>query len=148
LRRSFKVATVFTGAAALAGGGGPAALAATQAAVPQPAYTAEECGANDGGVSHWVHLYYPNDDHPAECLGGTTTSHAVGAIVASFCPGNNSGFFTASYNGVEIDTVTGSPERFGWIGGDGRVGVSYYTQHSKVNIKTITINGDKGEATC
>jgi hypothetical protein len=72
MRRSFKLATVFTGAAALAGGYGPTALAATtQATEVHPDIgPARECLANNGGVSNWVHLYYPNDDHPAMCIGG------------------------------------------------------------------------------
>jgi hypothetical protein len=100
MRRSFKVATVFTGAAALAGEYGPTALAATTAVHPD--FTVQECGANDDGVSNWVHLYYPADDHPAECIGGATSYHSERGTIASFCPGNN-----FHLTGITIDTWSG-----------------------------------------
>jgi hypothetical protein len=139
MRRSFKVATVFTGTAALAGGFGPTALAATaQPAAVHPDYTAKECGANNDGVSHWVHLYYPNDDHPAECLGGKTTNHAVNATVASFCPGNNYGHFSGSVNGIKYADV-------GFNASSPRGPIYGYQEF---HITQITISGDRGVATC
>jgi hypothetical protein len=95
MRRSFKLATAFTGVAALSGGYGPTALAATTpAAAVHPDIGNRVCGANNGGVSNWVHLYYPNNNHPAECFGGAGGT-PVNATIASFCPGNNNGDFLA-----------------------------------------------------
>jgi hypothetical protein len=98
MKRSFKLATVFTGAGALTGVFAPAALAApaNTAAVAKPDIgPAKECGANNGGVSNWVHLYYPNNDHPAECIGGAGTL-PVKATIRSFCAGNNNGYVTGN----------------------------------------------------
>lgn len=92
MKRSFRVATVFTGAAALAGGFGPTALAATAL---QPNITNQICGANDKGVSKWLHLFYPNDDHPAECFHETGLAPAKGTI-HSFCPGSTSGWISGT----------------------------------------------------
>jgi hypothetical protein len=93
MRRSFQVATIFTGVAALAGGFGPAAHAATN------------------GVSKWLHLYYPNNDHPAECFHGTGTTSAD-ATIQAFCAGSTSGYIfghlTASGNGFAVHYGRGS----------------------------------------
>jgi hypothetical protein len=144
MRRSFKVATVFTGAAALAGGYGPAALAATtQATAVHPDVTFQECGANDDGVSNWVHLYYPADDHPAECIGGATSNHAVSATIASFCPGNNNGWFDASVDGNPLS----SPIYF--YAGSGRHSTAWWTGgYPEVHVYKITIKNWAGEAKC
>jgi len=134
MRRSFKVATVFTGAAALAGGFGPTALAATaQPAAVHPDYTAKECGPNNGGVSHWVHLYYPNDDHPAECIAGPASNHTVNATVASFCPGNNVGHFYGSANGHKV----ASP--FYFSSNEGRHSMNWWTGFPEFHISKITM---------
>jgi hypothetical protein len=143
MRRSFKVATVFTGAAALAGGYGPTALAATtQATAVRPDLTVQDCGANDDGVSTWVHLYYPADDHPAVCIGGSTSYHPVSATIASFCPGNNNGSFEASVDGNVLSTVyfyanSGRHTAAWWTGG-----------YPEVHIFRITIKNWTGEAKC
>ena len=98
MKRSFKLATVFTGAGAAAGLLAPAAMAApthaTTATRPDIG-KAKECGANNGGVSHDVHLYYYRDDHPAECLGGMGYESLAGTIY-SLCPGTNYGRIFAS----------------------------------------------------
>jgi hypothetical protein len=89
MRRSFKAATVFAGTAVLTGGFAPAAHAAT--------VTTEICGANDtGGISHWLHLFYPNDDHPAECVHGSGDVPAKGTITA-YCAGGTSGWLFGKY---------------------------------------------------
>jgi hypothetical protein len=141
LRRSFKVATVFTGAAALAGGYGPTALAATaQTTAVHPDIANQECGANDDGISNWVHLYYPNDDHPAECYHGAGSTPA-GATIASFCPGNNKGEVFGSVDGVT------SPFPFG--AGDGRHPVSWYDGYAgNYHVTGIYIIGWSGDAKC
>jgi hypothetical protein len=115
MKRSFKAATVFAGVGAATAIFAPAALAA-----PMHAATAtkpdigpwRECGANNGGVSNWVHLYYPNDDHPAECVGGAGNLNAA-ATIYSFCPGNNNGFIYGSHS-------------FSFNAGHGRKHVSAY----------------------
>jgi hypothetical protein len=107
MRRSFKLATAFTGVTALAGGFGPAALAA-------PAHHSgkihnAECGANDDGVSNQVHLYYPNDDHPAECF-ASAGQVTVDTTIASFCAGNNNGsFYRASAPAFPVPFKQSSP---------------------------------------
>jgi hypothetical protein len=90
MRRSFRVATVFTGVAAITGGLGPTALAATTKTAAPEATTTTVCGANTGGVSRWLHVFYPNNDHPAECTHGSGFELATGTITA-FCPGGTRG---------------------------------------------------------
>jgi hypothetical protein len=148
MRRSFKVATAFTGVAALAGGVGPTALATTTYHV-RPAFKVQQCGANNGGVSNWVHLYYPHNDHPAECIAGPAKNQAVNATVASFCSGNNYGSFYGSYNG----TKGLGPYFFGGPGG--KLPIKFWTaSHNRVffyspfHISRITITGWSGRGTC
>ena len=116
MRRSFRAATVFTGTAAIAGGFGPTALAATA----RPAFnsiTNVVCGANNGGLSHWVHLFYPNNDHPAECFGREGDVPAK-ATIASLCPGNNNGSIAGS-----VDTF---PDAIPLTAGAGRHPISHF----------------------
>lgn len=146
MRRSFKVATAFTGVAALAGGAGPTALAATTQHV-LPAFKVQQCGANNGGVSNWVHLYYPNDDHPAECIAGPAHSNPVNATIYSFCPGNNFGQFFGSFDGIK----NVGPFPFG--AGSPRAHIGNWAQASGIqftpfHISRITIAGDSGHARC
>jgi hypothetical protein len=134
MRRAFKLATVFTGAAAIAGGYGPAALAATTQAATIPH---QECGANNGGISNWVHLYYPNDDHPAECFHGTGGS-STRTTIASFCPGNNFGYF----DGI------GTPVR-AFFGGQGRHPVSYwFSRPGDLRSTDMTMSFWSGHSKC
>ncbi len=86
------MATVFTGAAAITAGLGPVAFAA-QNATPAGVNGPEVCGANTGGISHWLHLFYPNDDHPAECV-RTPLSDFIPAkgTITAYCPGSTNGF--------------------------------------------------------
>jgi hypothetical protein len=99
MKRSFKAATVFAGMSAMTGMFAPAALAApthTTAPAKPDIGPWRECGANNGGVSTWVHVYYPHDDHPAECIGGKGETAGY-ATMASFCPGNNNGSAIATH---------------------------------------------------
>ena len=149
MRRSFKVATAFTGVAALAGGAGPAALAA-----PTPhmraAFKVQQCGANNGGISNWVHLYYPHDDHPAECIAGPATNQAVNATVASFCAGNNFGSFYGSVSGHK------GMGPYELSAGEGRHPIGWYLRNKRIDfdpiysfhISRITISRWTGHATC
>ena len=119
MRRSFRTATIFTGAGALAGAFGPLAFAAPAgAAAAAPATIKnQECLANNGGISNWVHLYYPNNDHPAECFHGAGATGAK-ATIASFCPGNNSGWIAGFVNSVN--------EPFHYKAGQGRKSIDHY----------------------
>jgi hypothetical protein len=90
MRRSFKLATVFTGAAALAGGYGPTAFAATTQATALGLGQWQLCGNNNNNVSHYLHIYY-STGHPPECIGGIVKHLPTNATVNAFCPGNNSG---------------------------------------------------------
>jgi hypothetical protein len=134
MRRSFRVATVFTGVAAVAGGFGPTALAATAKTTAIPATpTNQICGANDDGVSHWLHLFYPNDDHPAECFHGTGTVAATGTI-HSFCPGSASGYISGH------STTFGNPYASPFNARTSRTG--FYTRYgsaTNLNISEVTI---------
>lgn len=104
MKRSFKLATVFTGVGAAAGAIGPMMLAgpANATAARPDIGTWKECGANNNGVSQWTHIYYPSDDHPAECIshGGTAVSRVGTATVASFCPGDQQGLIGGTISGV------------------------------------------------
>jgi hypothetical protein len=143
MRRSFKLATVFTGAAALAGGYGPTALATTtRATAVHPDIGAfQPCGANNNGVSHDVHLYYPNDDHPAECAGGKGFE-PVNATIYSFCPGTNTG--------QVLGSVDGQFDPFPFSAGSKRARVSKYDHHLPGNfhISGISIYTWAGNAIC
>jgi hypothetical protein len=143
MRRSFRAATVFTGAAALAGGFGPMALAATTQAtttVHPDIGPWRECGANNGGVSNWVHLYYPNNDHPAECIGGAGSTGG-NATIASFCPGNNHGLIMGSVDGVY------SP--FPFYASQGRHPVEYFDGYAgNYHVTGILIENWSGHARC
>jgi hypothetical protein len=88
VKRKFKLATIFTGAAAVTGGVAPAALAASaHTNVVRPDIVQNQiCGANNGGISHWFHAFYPNDDHPAECFHGTGVQNEKG-VIHSYCGG-------------------------------------------------------------
>lgn len=140
MRRSFRVATVFTGVAAVAGGFGPAALAAT-AQTTAIDIANQECGANTGGVSNWVHLYYPNNDHPAECF-HDKGNVAAKATIASFCPGNNSG----SLRGT---SASGAKSSFSFAAGEGRHPISSFEQYGGYfHVTGIAITGWTGDAKC
>jgi hypothetical protein len=138
MKRSFMAATVFAGAGAMTGMFAPAALAApaqTTAAAQPDIGPWQECGANNGGVSNWVHIFYPNDDHPAECIGGSGTA-AAAATIASFCPGNNIGWVFASHS-------------FRFSYGGGRKHVSKYDQHAGYDkLSRIYISAWTGHAKC
>ena len=70
MRRSFTLATAFTGVAALSGGHAPAALAATTPTTAvHPDIGNRVCGANNGGGSGWAHLYQPSSGGVASACG-------------------------------------------------------------------------------
>ena len=119
MRRSFKAATIFAGVGAATGMFAPAALAApthTTAAAKPDINPAKVCGANNGGVSTWVHLFYPKDDHPAECVGGKGYE-PLKATIFSFCAGNNNGYLYASrpfsFNYTDARAPIGNDQVYG-----------------------------------
>jgi hypothetical protein len=139
MRRSFRVATVFTGVAAVAGGFGPTALAA--AATRSGSITNVVCGANNGGLSTWVHMYYPNDDHPAECFGNRGTTPAE-VTISQLCPGNNRGYLqgsVATFHGV----ISFHP-------GQGRHSDPYWDHalSAYFRVSIVHISGWSGDAKC
>jgi hypothetical protein len=133
-KRSFKIATAFAGAVVGTMGLGPAALAATALPASRGGSIKNQvCGANNGGVSTWVHFYYYHDDHPAECFankGFTTAS----ANIASVCPGNNNG----------NAAITSYPYNIHFEAGSGRNGVYGSYDH----ITRVSITGWTGNAKC
>ena len=88
MKRSFKAATAFTGAAVCAVAMTPAVGAAT--VVPE---TAKNCTAAD---ANWVHLYYSTEQRhsiPA-CFGNNGANYLTnGQKFSEGCTGNNYGFF-------------------------------------------------------
>jgi hypothetical protein len=142
MRRSFRVATVFTGVGALAGGLGPTVLATTaQAATTQPAITNKLCKDIKVTAADAV-FYYPNDDHPAECFWGQGTTPA-GANVASFCPGYNNGSIWGFVDGNSTGLKHFSP-------GEGRAPISQYDGRRgyTMNISGIAIFSWWGNSGC
>jgi hypothetical protein len=94
MKRSFRVATVFTGVATCAVALAPTAEAAPTApgatTTVKPNITPRHCSA---GLGPWVHLYYsPGERHttPA-CFGGVGASPIAHTRFSSICAGNNYG---------------------------------------------------------
>jgi hypothetical protein len=105
MKRSFRVATVFTGAVATAAALAPAADAAT---VAPNTVTAGNCISNqDGG---WVHLYYSANAHHsvAACIrnGPGYFSFIGGKKFAGICGGHWSGSFWYGVPGKSISGVS------------------------------------------
>lgn len=102
MKRSFKAATVFAGATALAGGAVGLVPAAHASSLRN-----QLCGAASsvhGGKSGTaLHLYYPNNDHPAECFGGIGAKPETGNI-NEFCGGNNDGILFGVPDGHKNST--------------------------------------------
>jgi hypothetical protein len=108
MKKPFRVATVFTGAAACAAAFAPAAAAMPVAAGAAthdlaPGITAtgnitatDDCGSRTVG---WLYLYYTASEHHGPiCLGGT--GRAVldpGTRIAGICVGNTRGSFNGYY---------------------------------------------------
>jgi hypothetical protein len=99
MKRSFRAATVFTGAAACAAGLAPAAHAAPMAPGATASITAHNCGQSN---SYSLHLYYAlSENHPVPaCIGSRNgRSGAVqeqvffgaGKRFAAYCAGAYSG---------------------------------------------------------
>jgi hypothetical protein len=142
MRGPFCVATVFTGAGRPRGRNRAAALAApAPASAVHPDIANQICWANNGGIRNWVHLYYPGNDHSAECLHGASYRRA-NATNASFCPGNN-GFVSGSINGKLAP--------FSFLASQGRHPVSVYDDHpgtGNLHVSAISIGNWSGGAKC
>jgi len=100
MRKAFKVATVFTGAAACAAAFAPAAEAATTARTQliEPATSHRNCA---GGTTTSTVLFRPTSaDHGPTCVGGANNydspTYLGGTYFTYFCAGNNYGsiFYT------------------------------------------------------
>jgi hypothetical protein len=106
MKKSFRVATVFTGAVACATALTPMAEAATATATVTPDATAGNCAANSGPA---VHLYYPaNANHSlAACVkGGGYISFPGGKKFAGICGGEWWGSFYYGVPGTSISGVS------------------------------------------
>jgi len=103
MRKSFRVATVFTGAAACAAAFAPAAGAATPAPGTTTRITPTGITPNDctPGEWNWLHMYYTTaEKHPTPaCYGGTGVYPIPGnKRFTKFCPGDNSGALFSAHN--------------------------------------------------
>jgi hypothetical protein len=108
MKKSFRVATVFTGAAAAAAAFTPAAAAmpvatgpATHDLAPGIAATGnvtatDDCGSRTEG---WLYLYYAASEHHGPvCLGGTgIVDIKPGTRIAGYCTGNTYGSMAGYY---------------------------------------------------
>jgi hypothetical protein len=110
MRRAFKVATAFTGAAAFATAFTPALQA--DAAVARPMGDVIDC---PGTANTSVHLYYASDEHHGPlCVGGFEDYTNFGtAHYVQLCAGNNFGSFTsvshagAWFYGISLNVIGG-----------------------------------------
>ena len=126
MKRSFRVATVFTGAAAAAAAAAavtftPAvnavAMPGAAAQVPKgqevtPNITVENCNS---GTRQWIHLYYTAAEHHGPvCLGhpGTYVVPNHNTVFQSFCAGNNFGRIIGKNSGTN-GTISSSSVTFG-----------------------------------
>lgn len=137
------MATVFTGVAAITAGLGPAAFAAEQA-TPAGVNGPEVCGANTGGISHWLHLFYPNDDHPAECV-RTPVSDTIPAkgTITAYCAGSTMGvlYGTDTLYGTSV-YATFSPKN------TGRHGFTIGGKATNLNLSALYALGREGGQKC
>jgi hypothetical protein len=97
MKKSFRVATVFTGAAACAAAFAPTAAAAmpetpgaTAHNLARAAISGKECGSATVG---WFEMYYePSKDHGPVCLGGEGIARLdTGPVLDGFCTGATRG---------------------------------------------------------
>jgi hypothetical protein len=118
MRRAFKVATVFTGAAAAAAAFTPAAMAATATGAQrmEPATSSpRNCNQNLLSTTSMVFTWLPSAHHGQTCIGdGDTRRRGIGtspsANYGNYCAGNNSGYLY--YSGLRKKTFTpGHPGR-------------------------------------
>ena len=101
MRRAFKVATIFTGAAACAAVFTPATTAgAATTGQMKPDTSDRNCYKNDTTSAAF---YYPaSKDHGPLCFGGANSVPALDSIsptvFAKFCAGNNSGYYVRTFS--------------------------------------------------
>jgi hypothetical protein len=132
MRTAFKVATVFTGAAACAAAFAPAAGAATTAKTQlmEPGAFHKNC---TGGSTRSVHFYYPMAaDHGPTCVGEAGSTSLGGTHYSSVCTGNNNGFFL--HSGLQYDF-----HRSQWI---------YFVSPPVQPVTKVYITGFSGVSKC
>jgi hypothetical protein len=141
MRRRFQLATVFTGVAAVAGGAGATAFGGTaQADVNRPASVHNQiCGANNGGVSKWFHVFYPNNDHPAECFHSVGV-HTEKGIIHSFCGGTYTGEIFGHL------TTTGYYYHRGF--GPGTTRATFSSGRGNFSLSEVALSGWSGNDKC
>lgn len=109
MRKSFRVATVFTGAAACAAAFTPAAaLAATATTMAKTQQMGPDTfhincpGGKTGAPTTSMHFYYaPSADHGPTCVGQLGHTSLGDTFYWSYCAGNNSGHLSTP-NVVDI----------------------------------------------
>jgi hypothetical protein len=138
VRRAFRVAATFAGAAAGAAAFAPAAGAATAVPNTTAAPVFNNCPA---GTSHYVHLYFsPSKHHGPQCLGYNGTHYfpnsksPTGVLYSAFCPGNNNGYI------FWWDPASGYQNYHFIAGGNGLRGY--------LDVSEVYISGHTGNATC
>jgi hypothetical protein len=156
MRKSFQMATVFTGAAACAAAFAPTAGAATASTTPvaragavtastSPAIRAsivsKECGA---GTNTWVHVYFPaGADHGPVCFGDRGDTGVSNIILAGLCGGNNSGWI----NGYSTDHLGAKYIHF--VRGTGERNFSQWPNvHGNLYVTFVSISRFSGGDTC
>jgi hypothetical protein len=96
MRKAFRVATAFTGAAACAAAFTPAAAAAATTAKTQVGPDTFHRNCPHYSTTS-VHLYWPaSKDHGPTCVGQLGESTLSGTYFRSVCTGNNSGSMSTS----------------------------------------------------
>lgn len=106
MRKAFKVATVFTGTAALAATLAPAAEAATTAKTQQVELATSHWNCTIGPRTTATVFFWPaSKHHGPTCFGDANRNHQAVVVdnsYSSYCPGNNWGKFHAFFGGSFI----------------------------------------------
>ncbi len=107
MKKTFRVATAFTGAAACTAAFVPPAAATPGATAQeaQPNIVVKHC---DSTTKQWVHLYYtPAEKHGPACF-GFTGLHFIGRNTAfsKICTGNNHGYIRYAFSAAGPSTST------------------------------------------
>jgi hypothetical protein len=128
MKRTFRVATVFTGVAAATA----IAPTATAMAAVKPAITHETCNSS---TKPWVHLYYTAAENHAPVCFGNNGFYSIksGTRFLGVCPGNNIGSVEVLYPNNDETNFTFSPND----GGPSRRG---FTTNSNSAPKVLWIN--------
>jgi hypothetical protein len=119
MRRAFKVATVFTGAAAAVAAFTPAAEAATAAGAQrmEPTTSLRNCNGNIASTTSMVFMWPVSKHHGPTCIGDGKHSRQGDPVhpdtnYGNYCAGNNFGFLLYD-SGRQKSFAAGSPGRAG-----------------------------------